>query len=111
MLTAQNVTGKVLRVIRHGHTKYGNPTMSAVVELTHIEGVPVEGTPELRTATIRVQNDAGLVYGIENAEYREQPHTFVLTRAGRISHVAPCKVCGSRNLSHAQYCPRGAVAS
>lgn len=69
------VTGRVVRVIRHGHTVYGNPTMSIVLE----------GDPW--GVTRRIQNDAGLVFEIENPEYRETPHTFALTRAGRISHV------------------------
>lgn len=66
------ITGKVVNVIRHGHTYYGNPTMSVQLD-----------TGE----TYRISNNAGLVYGIENREFRDEPHTFALTRAGRISHV------------------------
>jgi len=66
------ITGKVTRVIRHGHTVYGNPMVSVVLD-----------TGE----SYRISNDAGLAYGIENREFRDTPHTFALTRAGRISHV------------------------
>jgi len=66
------ITGKVVRVIRHGHTYYGNPMMSVQLD-----------TGE----TYRISNDAMLAYGIENSEFRDTPHTFALTRAGRISHV------------------------
>jgi hypothetical protein len=73
--TTHTVTGTVVRVIRHGHTLYGNPTMSIVLE----------GDPW--GVTRRIQDNAGLVYEIENREYREGPHMFALTRSGRISHV------------------------
>ena len=69
------VTGRVVRVIRHGNTIYGNPMVSVVLD-TDEYGV-----------THRVSNNAGIVYGIENPEFRNTPHTFALTRAGRISHV------------------------
>ena len=77
------ITGHVVAVKRHGHTVYGNPTMSAVIHLTAIDGVEaVTSTP----VTVRISDNASIVYGIENADYRERPHTFALTRAGRISH-------------------------
>jgi len=65
------ITGTVDAVRRHGHTYYGNPIMSILVN----------------GAWFRISNDAAIVYGIENTEYRNEPHTFNLTRAGRISHV------------------------
>ena len=78
------ITGKVIRVIRHGHTLYGNPTMSLVLELHTIEGVPVEPyTP----VTVRIQDNSGIVYGIENRDYRELAHKYTLTNAGRIKNV------------------------
>lgn len=70
------ITGHVIRVERHGHTIYGNPTMSVVLS-TEL------GVSDL----IRISDNASIVYGIENAEYRDEPHTFALTRAGRLSHV------------------------
>ena len=69
------VTGRVTRVIRHGNTVYGNPMVSIVLD-----------TDEWGVGH-RVSNNAGIVYGIENPEFRNTPHTFALTRAGRISHV------------------------
>lgn len=72
-MTVNTVTGKVVRVIRHGHTVYGNPTMSVVLD-TDEWGV-----------SHRISDNASIVYGIENPEYRESAHTFELTRAGRIS--------------------------
>lgn len=44
--------------------------------------------PREVTGTIkRVERMGHTVYGIENPEYRDTTHTFVLTRAGRISHT------------------------
>lgn len=73
------ITGTVTRVERKGHTVYGNPIM-----VLSIEG---EGIGDYGYGTFRVSDNASLVYAIENPEFREQPHTFALTRAGRISHV------------------------
>ena len=72
------VTGKVTRVIRHGHTINGNPIMSIVIDRT-------DGGSTEWGDTWRISNDAGLVYAIENAEYRDRPHVFDVTAAGRIS--------------------------
>jgi hypothetical protein len=81
--TPKRITGHVVAVKHHGHTVYGNPTISAVIHLTAIDGVEaVTSTP----VTVRISDNASIVYGIENADYRDRPHTFALTRAGRISH-------------------------
>lgn len=79
MTTVKNtITGTVTRTIRHGHTVYGNPIIS----------VRLEGENALIGAyPYRISDNASLVYEIENPEYRDEPHTFALTRAGRISHV------------------------
>ena len=74
------VTGTVERVERHGHTVYGNPIMSVYLAATSVDGQDQSGL-------YRISNNASIVYGIENPEYRETPHTFALTRAGRISHT------------------------
>ena len=66
------VTGKVVNTIRHGHTYYGNPMMSVTLD---------------NGETYRITNDAGIAYSIENLEYKETAHTFILTRAGRIRRV------------------------
>lgn len=78
----QSITGKVTRVIRHGHTIYGNPIMSIVLDMSEIDGIPAESVAPV---TVRISDNASLVYGIENPEYREKNHTFDLTAAGRIS--------------------------
>lgn len=75
------ITGTVEKVIRHGHTVYGNPIMSVILALKGNDSIDGH-------LTVRISDNASLVYAIENAEFRETPHTFVLTRAGRISHVA-----------------------
>ena len=64
------VSGKVIGITRHGHTVWGNPIVSVTLD---------------NGETYRVSNDAGIVYGIGNSEYRERAHTFELTRAGRLS--------------------------
>lgn len=69
-MTAKTVTGRVTGIKRHGHTYYGNPMMS----------VQLDGGE-----WYRISDNAGIVYGIENPEYRDAPHVFELTRAGRLS--------------------------
>jgi hypothetical protein len=72
------VTGVVTNVQRLGTTVWGNP-MHAVTLST-----PTEGFDGI--STFRISNDSSLNYAIGNSEYRDTPHVFVLTRAGRISH-------------------------
>lgn len=67
---SSQVAGKVEKVICHGHTRNGNPMMSVTLD---------------NGKTYRISNDAGLVYEIENAEYRDESHVFFLTAAGRMS--------------------------
>ena len=69
------ITGTVTIVITHGNTIWGNPMHSVV--LRHADG---------SESTVRVNNNASLNGRIDNREYRTAPHTFALTRAGRISH-------------------------
>ena len=71
-MSNSSVSGRVIKTRHHGSTCYGNPIMSIVLD-SH----PYEW--------FRISNDSGLVYGIENREYREHSHTFDLTKAGRIS--------------------------
>lgn len=84
LISAKTITGKVVDVKRHGHTIYGNPMMSAVIRLESIDGAPVSAPIN---ASIRIQDNSGIVYGIENSEYRDNTHKYELTRAGRISRV------------------------
>lgn len=74
----QTVTGIVIHVERLGTTHYGNP-MHRVTLSTPTE--PFDGV-----SVFRVSNDASLNYEINNPTFRNEPHTFALTRAGRISH-------------------------
>jgi hypothetical protein len=86
---ARAVTGFVTYIDRHGHTVNGNPMMSVTLQIGG--AVTGAGNTEGWTLGVRVSyrlsNDASLAYAIDNAEYRNQPHTFALTAAGRISHV------------------------
>ena len=69
------ITGTVAHIIRHGHTVYGNPIMSIVLD------------GDKWGESHRISDNASLVYAIENPEYRTEAHTFRLTKAGRISGV------------------------
>ena len=66
------VSGRVIKTRHHGHTYYGNPIMSIVLD-SH----PYR--------EFRISDNSMLVYGIENPEYKVDSHTFDLTKAGRIS--------------------------
>jgi len=74
-MATKTLTGTVARVVRHGHTVYGNPIMSLVFD------------DDEWGVSHRISDNASMVYEIENPEFREESHTFALTRAGRISHV------------------------
>ena len=74
------ITGTVARVERIGHTAYGNPIKRVYLDARAVDGTDWSGI-------YRISDNAALVYAIENAEYRDEPHTFALTRAGRVSHV------------------------
>lgn len=76
----KQITGKVTRVERLGHTMYGNP-----IHRIHVEATSVDGKDQ--SGIYRISDNASLVYAIENAEFRDTEHTFALTKAGRISHV------------------------
>ena len=71
---SNTVTGRVTAIKRHGTTYYGNPTLS--VQLDTMPGV-----------WLRISDNAGLVYGIANSEYANTPHTYDLTRSGRLSGI------------------------
>jgi len=75
----RTVTGLVIGTQRHGVTVWGNPIMSVTLSTPTVPHAGVE--------TFRISNDSGLVYGIDNPEYRNEPHVFSLTRASRISGV------------------------
>ena len=72
----KTITGRVVRTERLGHTKWGNPMFNVGIEGSNGDSY-----------VIRLANDAGLAYAINNPEYRDEPHTFELTKAGRLSGV------------------------
>lgn len=74
----KEITGTVTRVETTGHTIYGNPIKRVYLNATAADGSDHSGT-------YRISDNAGIVYGIDNAEYRDTAHVFTLTRAGRIS--------------------------
>lgn len=76
----KEITGTVTRVETTGHTVYGNPIKRIYLEATAVDGTDHSGI-------YRISDNAALVYGVENAEYRDAEHVFTLTRAGRISHA------------------------
>lgn len=76
------IAGKVTGVVRHGHTVYGNPMMSVLIDIVSIEGAPAHSVAPV---AMRISNDSGLVYDIESPEYRDEVHEFDVTDAGRIS--------------------------
>lgn len=76
----REITGTVVRVERIGHTIYGNPIKRVYLDATAVDGTDHSGI-------YRISDNASLAYGIENPEFASEPHTFALTRAGRISHV------------------------
>jgi len=88
MSNASTITGIVIDTKRAGTSQYGNPAYDVTIRITEIEGIPVETSHEsLATVTLRTMTNSGLAYEITNRNYKETPHTFALTRAGRISHV------------------------
>lgn len=80
------VTGTILRVETISHTGNGNPIKKVAVEVSENRVNPDTDVLYAEDVVIfRISNDSSLVYQIGNGEFRDQPHTFELTRAGRIS--------------------------
>lgn len=69
MMSNTTVTGKVVSVKYAGASHYGNPAYFVTLD---------------NDETYRTMSDAMISYAIENPEYRDEPHVFTLTRAGRI---------------------------
>lgn len=63
------VTGRVIETRYASTSHYGNPAYFVTLDSGE---------------TYRTKDDAMIAYGIQNAEYRDEPHVFMLTRAGRI---------------------------
>lgn len=77
----KEITGTVGRTERIGMTYYGNPIYRVYLDAVAADGSDWSGI-------YRISDNASIVYGIENTEYREEAHTFRLTRAGRLSGYA-----------------------
>lgn len=75
-MSNNTITGKVITTVHAGTSYYGNPAYWVTVE-----------TEAGDTVTLRTQDNSGLAYGITNPGYREEAHTFTLTRANRIRTV------------------------
>lgn len=71
-----SITGKVTRTERAGASYYGNPAFKVAIE---------DETGDIHLH--RTSSNVMLAYAINNPEYRDEPHTFHLTRAGRITHA------------------------
>lgn len=71
------ITGIVTHTKRVGTSVNGNPTYE--VELRDDHAAVGEAYSLHRT-----MSDSMIAYAIENPEYKNEPHVFILTRAGRI---------------------------
>lgn len=67
------LTAKVIDTKRAGTSYYGNPSYDVTLE-----------TRAGDTLTLRTSSNVMFAYACENSEYREDWHTYELTRAGRI---------------------------
>ena len=72
-----SVVGIVIDTKRVGTSQMGNPTYDVTLS------TPTEPYPG--QAVFRTSSDSSLAYAIQNAEYRDTPHIFGLTRAGRLN--------------------------
>lgn len=71
------ITGIVTHTERVGTSVNGNPTFDVEIRNDH---AAIGEAYSLH----RTMSDTMLAYAIENPEYRNEPHVFILTRAGRI---------------------------
>lgn len=75
MSNARNtVTGRVTATEHVSTSMYGNPAYNVTLD---------------NGETYRTMDNAMLAYAITNPEYRDHPHVFTLTRAGRIRSAKP----------------------
>lgn len=69
---ANTVTGRVVGTEYASTSYYGNPAYWVTLD---------------NGETYRTMDNSSLAYGIQNPEYRDEPHVFTLTRAGRIRNA------------------------
>jgi len=80
-----SVVGIVIDTKRVGTSVNGNPTYCVTLS------TPTEGYDGQQV--FRTKSDISLAYAITNAEYRDKPHIFGLTRSGRLNgYVGPWDV-------------------
>lgn len=73
-MSKETITGRVTATKRIGTTLYGNPIMAITLD------TDTWGTWH------RISDNSGLVYSIDNPEFKETAHTFdVKPRSGRLS--------------------------
>lgn len=68
------ITGKVVSTRRAGTSMMGNPSYDVTI-----------ATEAGDIVTLRTSSDSSIAYAITNPEFRDESHTFNLTRAGRIT--------------------------
>jgi len=71
---AASITGKVVATRHAGTSGMGNPSYWVAIERN------TGGSDILKTSA-----NSGLAYEITNPNFRDQNHTFELTKAGRLS--------------------------
>ena len=72
------IVGKVTATQRMASSRNGNPRFMITIMTTEGEAVAHSTSP-----------DASIAYGIENREYREQDHEFVINSKGSIVYANP----------------------
>lgn len=89
-MSKNTVRGIVIDVQTTGHTVYGNPIKWVTVDESYVS-TSIGSTATHRPlgyhfTRYRISDNASLAFEIGNPEFRDEPNTFALTRAGRISH-------------------------
>lgn len=70
---SNSITAKIIDTKRAGTSYYGNPSYDVTLE-----------TRDGDTLTLRTSANVMFAYACTNPEYREEWHTYELTRASRI---------------------------
>lgn len=73
---SNTLTAKIIDTHRAGTSYYGNPAYDITLE-----------TRDGDTLTLRTSSNVMFAYACTNPEYREEWHTYELTRAGRIKYA------------------------
>lgn len=72
-MSGGSITGRVVATERRASSYYGNPAFLVTIE-----------TPAGDRVKLKTMSNASICYAINNPEYRDELHTFELTRAGNI---------------------------